>query len=224
MSVTLIRGLILYFAIIVCMRFMGKRQLGELQPTELVITILISEIVSIPMENNDTPMINSLFAVLMLVCLEIINSVIIMKSSFLRYKLQGKPAIIIRNGKLDQKKLKDLRLTADDLFDQLRQKDVFDISQVQYAILETNGTLSVMKKAEFDPPNAKDTGIKVKSDELQQLVVADGKYIKCLIKEADLKLNDIEKAIKKEKVSKADILALLMDSNGKYTLIKKEKK
>ncbi|MBQ7595852.1 MAG: DUF421 domain-containing protein [Clostridia bacterium] len=224
MAVTLIRGLILYLTIIICMRFMGKRQIGELQPTELVITILISQIVSIPMENNDTPMINSLFAVLMLVCLEIVNSVVVMKSSFLRYKIQGKPAIVIRNGTLDQKKLKDLRLTADDLFDQLRQKDVFDINQVQYAIFETNGTLSVMKKAQFGTPTARDMGVKVKPEDLQQLVMADGKYIKCLIKETNLDLNDIEKVLKKENVSPKEILALLIDSGGKYTLIKKEKK
>ena len=223
MTVTLVRGLILYFAIIICMRFMGKRQLGELQPTELVITIMISEIVSIPMENNDTPLINSLLAVLMLVCLEIINSVIIMKSSFIRYKLQGKPAIIIRNGVLDQKKLKELRLTADDLFDQMRQKDIFDINQVQYAILETNGTLSVMKKAEFDNPTAKDLGVKVKGSDLQHLVVSDGKSIDCLIKEAGIRAEDIEKAIRKEKLSKKEILAMLMDSSGGYTLIRKDK-
>lgn len=223
MTVTLVRGLILYFAIIICMRFMGKRQLGELQPTELVITIMISEIVSIPMENNDTPLINSLLAVLMLVCLEIINSVIIMKSSFIRYKLQGKPAIIIRNGVLDQKKLKELRLTADDLFDQMRQKDIFDINQVQYAILETNGTLSVMKKAEFDNPTAKDLGVKVKASDLQHLVVSDGKCIDCLIKEAGIRAEDIEKAIRKEKLSKKEILAMLMDSSGGYTLIRKDK-
>ena len=223
MTVTLVRGLILYFAIIICMRFMGKRQLGELQPTELVVTIMISEIVSIPMENNDTPLINSLLAVLMLVCLEIINSVIIMKSSFVRYKLQGKPAIIIRNGVLDQKKLKELRLTADDLFDQMRQKDIFDINQVQYAILETNGTLSVMKKAEFDNPTAKDLGVKVKAADLQHLVVSDGKCIDCLIKEAGIRAEDIEKAIRKEKLSKKEILAMLMDSSGGYTLIRKDK-
>ncbi len=223
MSVTLVRGLILYFTIIICMRFMGKRQLGELQPTELVITILISQIVSIPMENNDIPMINSLFAVLMLVCLEIVNSVVVMKSSFIRYKIQGKPAIIIRNGTLDQKKLKELRLTADDLFDQLRQKDVFDINQVQYAILETNGALSVMKKAKYEAPSACDMGVKVKPDDLKQLVLTDGKYIKCLIKDSDVDLGDVEKVLKKENVKPKEILALLIDSGGEYTIIKKEK-
>lgn len=224
MLVTLIRGIILYFTIIICMRFMGKRQLGELQPSELVITILISQIVSIPMEDNETPLINSLFAVLMLVCLEIINSVIIMKSSFIRYKLQGKPAIIISKGTIDQQKLRQLRLTADDLFDQLRQKDIFDINEVEYAVLETNGALSVMKKAECDTPTAKDHGIKVKPAQLRQLVVTDGKFIDCLIKEANLKKSDIEAIIKKSHVEKNDILALLADDKGGFTLIKKEKK
>ena len=97
MIITLIRGFILYIAIIICMRFMGKRQLGELQPTELVITILLSEIAAIPMQDNEIPMINSLLAVALLVSLEIINSVIIMKNTKIRYLLQGKPAVVIKD-------------------------------------------------------------------------------------------------------------------------------
>ena len=117
MIITLIRGLILYITIIICMRFMGKRQLGELQPTELVITILLSEIAAIPMQDNDIPMINSLLAVALLISLEIISSVIIMKNTKIRYILQGSPAIVIKDGELDQKKLQKLRFTADDILD-----------------------------------------------------------------------------------------------------------
>ena len=223
MLVTLVRGLILYIFIIICMRFMGKRQLGELQPTELVITILLSEIASIPMENNDVPMINSIFAALLLVCLEIINSVIIMKSTKIRYLLQGKPAVVINDGVLDQKKLKALRFTADDILDQLRQKDIFEISQVQYAVVETNGSLSVMKKQQYDSPVNENFGIKSSPQGIPVLVINDGKYIESAIKDSGFEMKAIEKILRKEKVEVKDIIILLLDKYNNYTLIKKEK-
>ena len=223
MLVTLVRGLILYIFIIVCMRFMGKRQLGELQPTELVITILLSEIASIPMENNDVPMINSIFAALVLVCLEIINSVIIMKSTKIRYLLQGRPAVVINDGVLDQKKLKALRFTADDILDQLRQKDIFEISQVQYAVVETNGSLSVMKKQQYDSPVNEDFGIKSSPQGIPVLVINDGKYIESAIRDSGFEMKAIEKILRKEKVEVKDIIILLLDKYNNYTLIKKEK-
>lgn len=212
MLVTLVRGFILYFVIILFMRFMGKHQLGELQPTELVITILISEIAAMPMEDNENPIINSIIAVALLSCLEIINSVIIMKSTKIRYFLEGKPAIIINEGKLNQKKLKDLRFTADDILDQLRQKDIFNLDEVDYAVVETNGNLSIMKS---DNQNNKKSGLPV-------LVVNDGKIIKSAIKDADLNEKTIEKILKKEKVDKKEVLVLLLDKFGNYTLIRKD--
>ena len=142
------------------MRFMGKRQLGELQPTELVITILLSEIAAIPMENNDSPLLNSLFATALLVCLEIINSVLSMKSQFFSRILQGKSAVIIENGILNQKKLKDLRFSIEDLLEQLRQKDCFDIKDVNYAVVDTNGNLSLKKKNNLESLTAGQCGIK----------------------------------------------------------------
>lgn len=202
---------------------MGKRQLGELQPTELVITILLSEIASIPMENNDVPMINSIFAALLLVCLEIINSVIIMKSTKIRYLLQGRPAVVINDGVLDQKKLKALRFTADDILDQLRQKDIFEISQVQYAVVETNGSLSVMKKQQYDSPVNEDFGIKNSPQGIPVLVINDGKYIESAIKDSGFEMKAIEKILRKEKVEVRDIIILLLDKYNNYTLIKKEK-
>lgn len=220
--VTLIRGFILYIFIIVCMRFMGKRQLGELQPTELVITILLSEIASIPMENNDVPMINSILAALLLVCLEIINSVIIMKSTKVRYLLQGKPAIIINDGKLDQKKLKALRFTADDILDQLRQKDIFEIEEVQYAVVETNGSLSVMKKLQYDSPVNHDLGIEKPKQGIPVLVVNDGKYIEAVIKDNGIRKESVCKILKKEKTDVKEVLIMLIDKYDNYTLIKKE--
>lgn len=202
---------------------MGKHQLGELQPTELVITILISEIASIPMENNDVPMINSILAVLLLTCLEIINSVIIMKSTKIRYLLQGKPAIVINDGRIDQKKLKALRFTADDILDQLRQKDIFDINEVQYAVVETNGSLSVMKKQQYETPTNEKLSIKTEKQGIPALVINDGKYIDSVINDCGLDKNKISKILKKENLNIKEVLIMLIDKYNNYTLIKKDK-
>ena len=145
MAVTLIRATILYVIIIFLIRLMGKRQIGELQPSELVITILISEIASIPMENNSVPIINSVVALFALVAYEILTSAAGLKSNKLRSVIQGHPVIVIRDGKIDAKALKKLRMTVNDLVSALRQKDVFEISQVSYAIFETNGAVSGFK-------------------------------------------------------------------------------
>ena len=223
MIITLIRGFILYIAIIICMRFMGKRQLGELQPTELVITILLSEIAAIPMQDNEIPMINSLLAVALLVSLEIINSVIIMKNTKIRYLLQGKPAVVIKDGKIDQKKLKKLRFTGDDILDQLRQKDIFDINEVQYAVIETNGSLSVMKNPENETPTVSQFGFKAERRGIPVLAVNDGRYIDTAINESEeISKKTVEKILKKENADVKEVLIMLIDKYGNYTIIKKD--
>lgn len=224
MIITLIRGFILYIAIIICMRFMGKRQLGELQPTELVITILLSEIAAIPMQDNEIPMINSLLAVALLVSLEIINSVIIMKNTKIRYLLQGKPAVVIKDGKIDQKKLKKLRFTGDDILDQLRQKDIFDINEVQYAVIETNGSLSVMKNPENETPTVSQFGFNTERRGIPVLAVNDGRYIDTAINESEeISKKTVEKILKKENADVKEVLIMLIDKYGNYTIIKKDK-
>ncbi len=222
MLITLVRGLILYISITIFMRLMGKRQLGELQPTELVITILLSEIAAIPMQDNETPMFNSVLAAAFLVCLEIISSVINMKSPKFSYILQGKPAIIIENGKLNQKKLKSLRFTADDILEQLRQKDIFDISEVDFAVVETNGALSVKKKERFEALSAGQFGVKEKGEPVPTLVINDGKIISSSLKGTSVTMKTVEKILIKENVEPSQVLILLVSNFQKYTLIKKE--
>ena len=222
MIITLIRGLILYITIIICMRFMGKRQLGELQPTELVITILLSEIAAIPMQDNDIPMINSLLAVALLISLEIISSVIIMKNTKIRYILQGSPAVVIKDGKLDQKKLQSLRFTADDILDQLRQKDIFDINEVKYAVIETNGSLSVMKKEDSQTPTTGQLNIKSDKKGLPILAINDGKIINSAVNDSEIDIKQVKKVLKKEHEIPENILILLLDKFGNYTMIRKE--
>ena len=222
MLVTLIRAAVLYVLIIFCMRIMGKRQLGELHPTELVITILLSEIAAVPMQDNALPLGNSIVAVLLLVALEIINSVIVLKSSRCRSLLQGNSLVVIRDGVVDQKQLKRLRFTMDDLFDQLRQKDIFDISDVRYAIVETNGQLSVMLKPEKETVTAEMADIQNETKGLLCMVVNDGKFLKRAFKECDMNEEKIFGILERERTPIYEVLFMVADKEGNYTIVKKD--
>jgi len=149
--ITVIRLAILYCVITVAIRLMGKRQVGELQPTELVVTILLSELVAIPIQDNSLPMATSLIAAAVLISLEIFNSLISMRSEGFRRLTQGNSVPVVERGRVDFNQLRDLRITYDDLLEALRLKDVFDITQVELCLIETNGQLSVQLKPEFQP-------------------------------------------------------------------------
>ena len=148
MTITIIRSIIIYISVILAVRILGKRQIGELSPHEFVITMLISAVATVPLEENSIPLTNSLFPILVFVSLEIIESLASMKSKAFRTLIQGRPIYIIKNGKLMKKEMEKLRLNYDDLKEGLREQGAFDVSEVENAIVETNGTLSVQKQEE----------------------------------------------------------------------------
>ena len=223
MAINFIRAIIIYVVIIIAVRLMGKRQVGELKPHELVITILISAIAVIPLEENSMPLANCLVPILLFVSLEIIMSVISMKSLWFRNLLQGRPIFIIRQGKLDQKKLKQLRLTMDDVVDALRQKDVFDISQVEDAVIETNGSISVLPRAEYQPITASDINLSVKEKGMPVAIVIDGKPVNEYFNEYKLKDSEIELVLQTVNRDAKRIMLLTIDDDGNTYLIEKEK-
>jgi uncharacterized membrane protein YcaP (DUF421 family) len=222
MLTTIIRVVILYLFVSAAIRIMGKRNIGELQPTELVITLLLSEFASIPIEDNSVPLINSLIPVMILISLEIINSVISMKSTKFRNISDGNALLIIKDGKLDQKQLKNLRLTIDDVLAALRQKDVFDINEVAYAMVETNGTLSVLLKTQHQNSTKQDVKVKTKDDGYTCPVIIDGAIIKKNLEVLEIKKEDIEKILEKKKVHKKEIFLMNLDKNKNVEIILKE--
>ena len=161
----LIRAFIIYVLLFVGVRLMGKRQIGELQPTELVLTLLISDTATIPLQNPRTPLLQTVMIVFLLVALELCLSALSLKLRKLRTLIQGNSVLVIRDGVLQQKAIRDLRYSVDDLIEALRLKDVFDLSEVAYAYIETNGELSVLKNA----PKSKAA--------LPCLVICDGEII-----------------------------------------------
>ena len=221
--ISLIRSIILYTAIIITVRIMGKRQLSQLQPVELVITIMVSQVAVFPLENRDVPLLTSLEPFAVFLCLEIFSSIVNMKSLKYRTLVQGHSVVLIRNGVIDQKMLKNLRLTVDDLLEALRKRDIFDITTVAFALLETDGTVTALLKSEYSPVLIKDEGLPVESDTLKCAVICDGKIIKRQLKECGLIKKDVLHALDSRRLELKDVLLMTADSDGKIDIIKKEK-
>ncbi|MBR0411998.1 MAG: DUF421 domain-containing protein [Eubacterium sp.] len=223
MTVTLIRSVIIYVFVIAAVRIMGKRQVGELKPQELVITILISAIATIPLEEHAIPMATSLIPILIFISLEIIESALSMKSLRFRNVIQGRPVFVIKDGILQQKALKQLRYTVDDLLDALRQKDIFSISDVQNAVVETNGTLTVQSKSQAAPVTPKMLKISAQEKSVAVPLIMDGKSVNEYFAGEISSDNKIEVIAAALGVKRKDIMLLTVDGDGKTYLIKKEK-
>ena len=146
MTIIILRSVIIYLFVVLAVRIMGKRQIGELNPHEFVITILISAVATIPIQESSIPLANSLIPIMVFVSLEILESALSIKFPAFGKLLDGQPVYVIKNGKVQKNELDRLRFSIDDLKDALRQKDVFDFAEVENAIVETNGSLSVQKK------------------------------------------------------------------------------
>ncbi|MBQ0084589.1 MAG: DUF421 domain-containing protein [Clostridiales bacterium] len=224
MVITLIRTFILYIFVTIGIRLMGKRQIGDMQPNELVVTLLISEIAAIPLQDTTQPLINGVVAIFVLVIIEIVLSAIAMKSGFIRKILSGQSVIIIENGKIDQQAMKKVRLTVIDLIELLRSKDVFDISTVAYAILEVNGSLSVLLKNTEQTVTKNDMKIKTEKDGLLLPVIVDGKIIPDALKNDRISEEKFDKILKSKKINPDNVFLMSLDSNGKNTVIRKEEK
>ncbi len=218
MSITLIRAVIIYITVITAMRIMGKRQIGELKPHELVITVLVSQVASIPLEDNSMPLANMFVPILIFVSFEIIVSIISMKSLNFRNLIQGRPMFVIRNGKIDEKQMKRLRFTMDDLIDAIRQKDV---STVQDAVIETNGSISVLQKAEEAPVTPKQLKLSVDENSTPIAVVIDGKPVTEYFSTEKIKNSKIELVVNNENKDIKDIMLLTIDEDGNTYLIPK---
>ncbi len=208
MTITIIRSIIIYFFVVLAVRVMGRRQIGELSTHEFVITILISAVATVPLEDNEIPLANSLLPILILISLEIIQSALSMKSRRFRSIFEGSPIMIIKNGKLRQKEMSRLRITLDDVIDTLRQQKIFDISEVKNAVVEPNGKISVQKKDDegaFTYP-----------------IICDGIRVEEYFKREAISRESIEKAIKKSGYKKEELMLLTVDENGNIFAIKKD--
>ncbi len=224
MAATLIRTIILYIIVIISLRLMGKRQIGEMQPGELVITILISECAAAPIQDLNRPIINGIIAIFVLVILELLISAIALKWPFARRAIDGHPLVIIRDGIIDQKALKNLRLSVNDLMEELRIQGYFFVQDIAFAIVETNGQLSVMPKPEKQPANASMVNNVQPYVGMPCIVVNDGSYNKEGMNERGISKEDIKKYIKNKRLKLKDILLMTANEKKEIVHIKKEVK
>lgn len=224
MSIVFIRAVIIYIAVIIALRIMGKRQIGEMTPHELVITILVSQVAIIPLQDNAMPLANMIIPILIFVSFEIIVSAVSMKSISFRNIIQGKPIFVIRNGKVDEKQLKRLRITIDDLMDAVREKGYFDLSEIQDAVVETNGTVSVLPKTKENPVTPSQLNVDVKEKSTPVPVVTDGKPVSEYFGQNKIMDSEIKLLVTKSGKNITDILLLTIDDNGKINIIEKKEK
>ena len=222
MTVILIRTIIIYAIMIFSIKIMGKRQISDLQTSELVITIMISNIATLPMEDPAEPLLSSLLPIIILICCEITVSCLMLKNRKIRELVCGKPVIVIEKGQIQQKAMKYLRLSTQDLVEQLRQLEIFNISDVWYAIMETNGQMSVMKKSESQPPTAKDTGLKLPNPQISAVIISDGIISKESMKFCGIDTNWVNKILKEKNMQQKDVFLMTANESKKFNIIKKE--
>lgn len=224
MITIIIRTLILYCFVILGIRLMGKRQIGDMQPNELVVTLLISEIAAIPLQDTNQPVIDGIVAIFILIILEIVMSVLALKSMKIRKFMNGNSVVIIKNGEIDQHAMKKVRLTILDLIELLRGQDVFDISDVAFAVLEVNGDLSVLLKTDKQNLTAEDMNIKKNEEGLQLPVISDGKIIKESLTALEITEEKVMKKIKSKKLEINDVFLMTLDRYDNINIIKKRNK
>jgi uncharacterized membrane protein YcaP (DUF421 family) len=222
--ISYLRAAFLYLVLILSVRLMGKRQIGQMEASEFVVTMLVANLASIPMQDAAIPLYSGLVPILVVLGLELTLSGLILRSVMIRRFFCGKPVILIDNGKILQDNLRRTRVTLDELTGHLREKDVLDISTVQFAILETNGNLSVFPYPRFRPADAEDAAVAVKDQYLPVTVIEDGWLSEDNLRKAGKNRSWLEKQLQKNKTAAADVLLLTVDESNHVVLIRKERK
>ena len=222
MILSYIRTIVLYLVLIFCVRLMGKRQIGQMEPSEFVVTMLVANLAAIPMQDEGLPLYGGLVPMLTVLGMELVLSGAMLRSIRLRKFLCGKPVILIENGRILQKNLRATRVTLDELTGHLREKDVLDIRSVQYAISETNGNLSVFPFPSEVPASAKEAGIHPKDRFLPVTVISDGQLLRQNLQYAARDESWVHQVLGEYRASIAGTWLLTVDKAGHVVWLGKE--
>ena len=224
MLLIFVRTIILYILVLVVMRFMGKREIGQLQPFELAISIMIADLATIPMSSPGIPITNGIIPILGLLVMHLLISLINLKSVDLRKIICGKPSILIYRGRIQEDIMKRERFTVNELQERLRTNGVFNIGDVEYAILETSGQISIIPKPNKRNTTPEDFGIMPKYQGITYDLVVDGKIMKENLEKLSKDYNWLEKEINKFGFKPEDALIATIDADGSFFCQKKEDK
>ena len=224
MITIILRVLIIYILILFVFRLMGKRQLGQMQPFELVLTLIIADLATIPMAEMSVPLLNGAVPLLTLVVFHYVITTLTRASTKFSNFISGKPVIVIDKDGINYQALKKLNITIDDLFESIRESGYFNFSEVQYAIMETNGQVSVMPKPDNAPVTNADLKIKKEEDTLPLTIISEGKYMEENLELSDKSVEFFDKLLKKQNVqSVKKVLILTITKQGEVFFQEKNK-
>lgn len=223
MAIVLIRTVIIYLTLLITMRLLGKRQLGEMELSEFVVAALIADLAAHPLQDIGIPLINGIVPVLTLFCCEVLIAGMAMKSIKFRGLLFGRPSLLIERGKILQNEMHSNRFTPEELMQELRGLGVYDISQVQYAVLETNGTLSVMPVPAEKPVTASMLGLCPEDESYPCIVINNGRVLENNLNWLGFDLKWLEKQLRTKKLSGPEqVYLMIADSQGRIYIAEKE--
>lgn len=223
MVIAFLRTIILYVLIIAGIRLMGKRQVGELEPSELVLALIIADLAAVPMQDFGIPLATGVIPILTLLCITMILSVLTMKSVKFRALICGRPSIIVENGKIKQFEMRKNRFTVDELMEELRMKGVTDLSTIKYAILETNGQISVLPYANQLPATAEQMNLTPPDVGLPLVIINDGRLLERNMELRGLDDRWLKKQLKAGGVSRTqEVFLLTVDEQGRTYFVRKE--
>lgn len=225
MFIMLIRTIILFSIVMFSLRIMGKRQIGQLQPYELVVAIMVSELASLPMQDTRIPLIHGVIPIVTLLVIEVMISFAEIKSQKFRILIDGKPSIIICKGKLVKEEMRNQLFTINDLLEEMRIKGYFAIQDIEYAILETNGQLSIIPKSPAEPPVKRDLNLKAAEKTLPATLILEGKinYENLTLINRDLKW--LRSQLKKENIKEvSEVFVAILDSDNNIFIQKYDDK
>ena len=222
MLLVYLRTIILYLILVIVIRFMGKRQIGQMEASEFVVTMLVADLATIPMQDGAIPLFSGIVPILTVLGVELLLSVLCMRSVRLRRLLCGKPVILIENGQLLQNNLKKTRVTIDELTELLREKDILDIQTVQFAILETSGKVSVFPYPKDRPATAQDAGIMAQKQYLPITIVSDGQLLTHNLGISGKDVSWLQKVLREKKTTLQDTFLLTVDGGNHICWYPKE--
>jgi len=217
-----IRTIVLYLILIAVIRLMGKRQIGQMEASEFVVTMLVANLAAIPMQDGSIPLYSGAVPILTVLGVELLLSALSLRSLKVRKLLCGKPVILIENGNILQQNLRKTRVTLDELTGHLREKDVLDLRSVQYAILETNGNLSVFPYPKERPASAKEAGIPARRQYLPITVISDGQLLEENLSVAKKDARWVQKILSQHGAELKDTWLLTVDGADRVVFYRKE--
>ena len=216
MLIVFIRVFIIYITVLLFLRLMGKRQIGEMQPYEVVITLIIADLATLPMSDTNIPLLHGILPLAILVLIHYAITLLSRKCIIIRRVMSGRPVVVISPNGLEYKAFKDLNINIDDLTEMLRQNGYYSFDQILYAIIETNGKISIIPKSANAPATAQDVGVNNPEPKIPSIIISDGQIMETQMKEVQMDKQKLEKILKHLNIkSIKDLIILSIDDDGK---------